>query len=82
MVMDPGAIVGIIFLSVGIAALAFHRSLTRLVVRLYARHGEQYPGLYPGPLRRLVQDPSWVRWVVFSVALAWTAIGIVAIASD
>jgi hypothetical protein len=75
-------VVGSIAILLGVAALIFHGPLTGLLVRLYGRHSARYPLLYPGPPRRLVQDPSFVRWIVFSVATAWIAIGVIETAAS
>lgn len=76
------AVVGSITILLGVAALIFQRPLTGLLVRMYGRHSARYPLLYPGPLRRVVQDPSFVRWIVFSVAAGWIAIGVIETAAS
>lgn len=74
-----GVPIGIIFTLLGTTALLFNGRLTGLLVRLYGRHAERYPLLYPSFLRRLVQDPSFVRWVALSFAVSLIAFGVVAI---
>ncbi len=73
---------GSITILLGVVALIFHRPLTGLLVRMYSAHSARYPLLYPGPIRRLVQDPSFVRWMVFFVATAWIAIGVIETAAS
>jgi hypothetical protein len=75
-------VIGTILILSGLAAIIFHRPLTRLLVWSYGRHASKYPILYPGPLKRLVQDPKWIRWMVFTVGFAWTAIGVVELAAS
>jgi hypothetical protein len=76
------ALIGVILTVSGVALLIFRRPLTGLLTRMYSWHSERYPLLYPGPIRRLVQDPKWVRLGLFFVASAWIVIGVIEIAAS
>jgi hypothetical protein len=73
------AVIGTILIVMSAAMLVFQRPLTRLLVRYYTWHSDRYAIFYPGPFRRLVRDPTWVRRGLFFVAFAWTVIGVVEI---
>jgi hypothetical protein len=71
-------IIGVVLILGGTLVLWFRRPLTRMWTRFYARQATALPWLYPGPMRKTIQE-SWVRWYVVIVGALWIAFGVAAV---
>jgi hypothetical protein len=66
---------GLVFLVAAGLVFAFRRTVTRWMAGYYGRIADAAPWLYPGPLRKTVEEP-FLRWVTIALGLMFLAVSV------
>jgi hypothetical protein len=71
-----GVVVGGLMVAFALLMIWKRSATARLLVRLYRRHSDLYPVLYPGPLRRWTTSEDVWKVLIIPIAVVWGAGGL------
>jgi uncharacterized membrane protein len=69
-------VAGVVFAVAAVLIFVFRRTYTRWMVAYYGRIAHAAPWLYPGPLRKMAEEP-FLRWCTIATGIAFAVIAVV-----